>query len=322
VLGEVMNIKDVFKMPTPVKITGRTSSITNAFVNGIVPCIEPTEEEISKVLEILGMNHHTIRCAYCGDKYTEWDHFRPLIHRKRPTGYISEIHNLIPACGKCNQSKGNSYWKEWILGDAPLSPKNRIIFNLEQIRSRLEDYETWSNPTIVDFESMVGKDIWEKHWENCVRLHEMMQESQKLSDQIKIAVAKGLDNGSKVEPIKVNTLQSKVDIQTSIGEKVGTIAQTDLKRILESNRIPIEEIKLLLTETYSKDTFDINFPLLKEVDWTKNFDEQKRDSRGYNRYYKAPIVIHGKKYLLCSQWYENNKPFLIKWIELNVLVNS
>jgi hypothetical protein len=229
-MGKVMNIKDVFKMPTPVKIIGRTSGITNAFVNGIVPCIEPTEEEISMVLGILGMNHHTIRCAYCGDKYTEWDHFRPLINRKRPTGYISEIQNLVPSCGKCNQSKGNSYWKEWILGEAPLSPNNRIIFNLEQIISRLEDYETWSNPTIVDFESLVGKNIWEKHWENCARLHEMMKESQKLSDQIKTAVAKGLGNGRMMVPIKVNTLQPKVDILTTTREKVGTIAQTDLKR--------------------------------------------------------------------------------------------
>ena len=32
----------VFKMPVPVKIKGRTSSITNAFVNGIIPVIEPT----------------------------------------------------------------------------------------------------------------------------------------------------------------------------------------------------------------------------------------------------------------------------------------
>jgi NAD-dependent SIR2 family protein deacetylase len=103
-LEEDMNVKSLFKMPTPVKITGRTSSITNAFVNGIIPCIAPAEEEIREVLEVLGMNA-AIRCAYCGNNYTEWDHFRPLIHNKRPTGYISEIHNLVPACGKCNQSK-------------------------------------------------------------------------------------------------------------------------------------------------------------------------------------------------------------------------
>jgi len=126
----------VFRMPTPVRITGRTSSITNSFVNGIIPCIVPTEAEIRKVLEVLGMNEQTIRCAYCGDTYTEWDHFHPLIRNKRQTGYISEIHNLVPACGKCNQSKGNSYWKEWILGYARLSPKTRNKENLDMIIER------------------------------------------------------------------------------------------------------------------------------------------------------------------------------------------
>ncbi len=53
---------------------GRTSSITNAFVNGIIPVIEPSEEEVDDVLNTLGMNRETICCAYCGDQYTEWDH--------------------------------------------------------------------------------------------------------------------------------------------------------------------------------------------------------------------------------------------------------
>jgi hypothetical protein len=312
-----MDIKNVFQMPKPVKITGRTSGITNAFVNGIIPCIEPTEEEIAKVLDLLGMNQHTIRCAYCGDKYTEWDHFRPLIKRKRPTGYISEIHNLVPACGKCNQSKGNNYWKDWILSDAPLAPKNRLIFNVEQIISRLEDYEAWSKPTILNFEAIVGKDVWEQHWANCEKLHKMMQESKKLSDQIKTALAIGLDQTDSLKQIEIKSKKPKVDPIGARVEKVGAIAQSILKKILESNQIPNSSIQLLQTEKYSKETFDLNYPLLKKVDWTSNIDELKRDPNGYNRYYKTPITIDGEKYLLCSQWYENSKPHLIKWIALH-----
>lgn len=64
-------MKKIFRMPTPVKITGRTSSITNAFVNGIIPVIEPTEEEIESALKTLGMDKDHIVCAYCGNPYTE-----------------------------------------------------------------------------------------------------------------------------------------------------------------------------------------------------------------------------------------------------------
>jgi len=42
-------------MPTPMKITGRSSSITNAFINSIIPIVQPTEEQIKKALTILNM---------------------------------------------------------------------------------------------------------------------------------------------------------------------------------------------------------------------------------------------------------------------------
>jgi len=307
-------------MPASVTITGRTSSITNSFVNGIIPCIVPREAEIQKVLEVLGMNEDTIKCAYCGDPYTEWDHFHPLIRNKRQTGYISEIHNLVPACGKCNQSKGNYYWKDWILGYAKLSPKTRNKENLELIIARLEKYEAWSSPTIVDFESIVGKEIWDQHWANCEKLHEMMRESQKLSDRIKVTIAQKIVQPICTEPLIPNTLVTNSPIVNSVNlneKKVGLIAQTELKEILENNHIPIREIELFQTPRYSKIKFDLQFPLLKEVDYTKNLDEQKKDHKGRNRYYKLPITIFGKKYLLCSQWYENSRPHLNKWIALN-----
>ena len=46
-----MKYIDVFKMPKATKIMNRTSSITNSFVNGIIPCITPTEGEIKRVLD-------------------------------------------------------------------------------------------------------------------------------------------------------------------------------------------------------------------------------------------------------------------------------
>jgi NAD-dependent SIR2 family protein deacetylase len=310
-----MDVRSLFKMPTPVKITGRTSSITNAFVNGIIPCIVPTEEEISMVLEILGMAD-AIRCTYCGDNYSEWDHFRPLIHKKRPTGFISEIQNLVPACGKCNQSKGNSYWKEWIISEAKLSPKTRNIQNLDVIIYHLEKYEAWSKPTRVDFQEMVGKEIWEKHWENCENLHRMMHESQKLSDKIKITIAKGVGQSIlEIEKHQNPLTQIKTEIDRISQKKEGVIAQTVLKNILESNIVPTTELQLLQTQEYSKKTFNLNFPLLKEINYTKDLDQQKKDIKGRNRYYKTPIILNGKKYLLCSQWYDYNRQYLLKWIE-------
>lgn len=180
-----MSLKEIFKMPNPVTITGRSSSITNSFVNGIVPCIIPSDDEIREALSILGMDENTICCAYCGDKLTEWDHLRPLVKGRMPTGYISEIYNLVPACGKCNQSKGNSNWKEWMLGKADLSPKRRQIPNLDEKISRLEKYERWKDVQPIDFEAIVGKELWEEHWKNWSALISSMREAQHHAEKIK-----------------------------------------------------------------------------------------------------------------------------------------
>lgn len=179
-----MRYADVFWMPVPVKITGRISSITNAFINSIIPSIAPTEEEIAKSLNILGLEPTDLRCAYCNDKASEWDHLRPLVIKQRPTGYISEIRNLVPACGKCNQSKGNKSWKNWIVSNARQSPKTRGISNLEQKIKRLEEYEIWDTPTPLDLENLVGEELWKKHWDNWRQLVEVMKNCNNHAQQV------------------------------------------------------------------------------------------------------------------------------------------
>jgi len=169
---------------------GRTSSVTNAFVNGIIPCIEPSEKEIKTALDILGLDVNDLRCAYCGDNVTEWDHFRPLVMNQRPTGYISEIHNLVPACGKCNQSKGNKDWRKWIVSSAPKSPQTRNIEDLNIKIKRLEKFEKWKKVKPLDFEKMVGTKDWDTHWDNHKKILAMMKEHQKHSDHIKKLILK------------------------------------------------------------------------------------------------------------------------------------
>src|SRR5437867_9645834 len=110
------------QLPIAMTVTGRSSTLTNAFITAIIPVIEPSEAEELEALRILKMDPKDIRCAYCGDKSTEWDHLRPIITNQEPTGYLTEIANLVPSCGKCNQSKGKSNWRTWMIGNARLSP--------------------------------------------------------------------------------------------------------------------------------------------------------------------------------------------------------
>lgn len=176
-------------------VTGRSSSITNAFINAIIPIVEPSESEELEALRILGIDPADIRCAYCGDKSTEWDHLRPLITNQEPTGYITEIANLVPSCGKCNQSKGKSNWRTWMVSNARLSPRTRGVSDLDKRIRRLRKYETWRKPRCIDFAAVVGPELWKRHRRNWSDILSMLKKSQKLATEIRGIVLKKTANG-------------------------------------------------------------------------------------------------------------------------------
>lgn len=177
-----------FRMPSVQTMTSRKTSITNAFVSAIIPSVRPSVEEIADALRILEMDPSDVRCAYCGDKASEWDHLRPLVVKRRPTGFISEIANLVPSCGKCNQSKGNTPWRDWMLGKAKLSPTGRGLSNIPDRISLLEAYERWRAPTRVEFDAIVAGDTWENYWSLCERVIEDMRRCQEVADSLRAQV--------------------------------------------------------------------------------------------------------------------------------------
>ena len=93
------------KYPKDTTITGRSSTIRGSFIKAIIPIVSPTEKQTANCLKRLGQNKKELFCCYCGDKATEWDHFRSIVSKKGPSGYITDVFNLVPSCGKCNQSK-------------------------------------------------------------------------------------------------------------------------------------------------------------------------------------------------------------------------
>jgi hypothetical protein len=185
-----------FWMPSVQTMVSRKSSITNAFVNAIIPSIPPSPEEIDTALSILGMEPTDVRCAYCGDKATEWDHLRPLVANHRPTGYISEIANLVPACGKCNQSKGGSDWRKWIFSKAKRSPTGRMLTNVADRAASLERYEQWRQPTKLDFESIVGCEEWKRYWGLWAAVIEELKKCQESAEVLRRKIRDHVERAS------------------------------------------------------------------------------------------------------------------------------
>ncbi|MFB9273658.1 hypothetical protein [Cohnella cellulosilytica] len=96
--------------------------------------------------------------------------------------------------------------------------------------------------------------------------------------------------------------------------KIGVIVRTVLRKILQESKLSEEEIANMQTKPYSKETFDIQYPLLLK----KSSTQTDRP----DRYYAEPLKINSEEYFLCSEWYEipanNDRPYLLKWLSMHV----
>ena len=87
--------------------------------------------------------------------------------------------------------------------------------------------------------------------------------------------------------------------------KIGDLVQNTFKNILQSGKISEHEIKQLMDMDYCKQIFRTRgnqFPVLAT------------EERDRARYYKTPVQINGKTYYISSQWYEEQLPYLKKWL--------
>lgn len=101
-----------------------------------------------------------------------------------------------------------------------------------------------------------------------------------------------------------------------IPTKIGRHVQETFKKLIEDNKVTQAIINDLLDATYSRNTFRINHPFLVKLDPAKDLFDQMRDERGYVRYYTKPIEIDKQQYGLCKEWYERQRKYYDRWLEL------
>lgn len=177
-----------FKAPSSNGIIGRKSTITSEFVRALIPVLDPTVEEYNHALSILEQTEGELQCSYCGGIFSEWDHFQPVVKNRKPTGHISNIQNLVPSCGKCNQSKGNRHWKEWMFRDAKLSPKSREVSDLDERSRKLELYEEWAVGAAINFEELLTEKELEQHWSNLEDIVELMRKADVHANTLRMKI--------------------------------------------------------------------------------------------------------------------------------------
>jgi hypothetical protein len=122
------------------------------------------------------------------------------------------------------------------------------------------------------------------------------------------AVSEGSESTGRIAPELASAEVQKVK---SIEEmQIGIIARTVLRKMLEEGKATLEEIEKYQTKENSKETFDLQYPLLLKA--------SLNHGKAPFRYYSEPLKIYGDKYYLCSEWFElpfnNDRPYLMKWL--------
>lgn len=179
-------------------ITSRVSSVTNGFVQAILPNALPNTEESLLVLCILGIDQDDLRCAYCGDPAHHWDHLHPYVKAKRPSGYLNESRNLVPSCGPCNTSKSGKHWRDWMLGSARGSPTTRAVSDTNGRVDRLEQLERELGLIPIALSELVDADLWQSYWARRDEIEELLFAAQREAGQLRLQIEAGISQATKL----------------------------------------------------------------------------------------------------------------------------
>lgn len=184
--------KPNFKMPACQNLKDRISTINNAYATSITPCIRPdNKNEIDQYYKELGVEKN--QCAYCLGEGNGMDHLKPLVEGGMPSGYITDIHNLVPCCSKCNSSKGSKSFKDWYMSDKNKKRLKGLGLDAKKIDERYKkicDFED-KIPGPIDYEKIVGKKKWEEYKDRKDKLVKQLVEEQKFLDDLnKIIMSK------------------------------------------------------------------------------------------------------------------------------------
>lgn len=91
--------------------------------------------------------------------------------------------------------------------------------------------------------------------------------------------------------------------------KIGEIAKQILRNRL-SKGISEQELMNLQNAEYSKQFLGVNYPVLAKSRYVND-----KNGNPHSRYYATQVKINNKLFFLCSEWYENDRSYLIKWLK-------
>lgn len=164
-----------FRMPTKSNLKSRISTINNAFAISITPYLKPEGSELSEYYRELDIKKG--QCGYCM-RYNEAktaDHINPLVISGMPSGYITDINNLIPCCKDCNSKKQGKLFKDWYLTTDNVIWLKTNGMDESTIMNRYKTINKYISKHCSEpysYKDIVGEKLWNEY---CMRIENLKQ---------------------------------------------------------------------------------------------------------------------------------------------------
>lgn len=183
-----------FKLPTKSDLKSRTSTISNAFAIAITPYIYPSLNEIEHFLKELHLEQG--QCAYCLGKANAMDHVKPLVTGGLPTGYITEIRNLVPCCSACNSAKGAQDFRAWYKSEKNIKRLHSEGLTDTEIDERFDIVSRYIDkiPAPIDYKTILGDNLWNEFLHRKEEMVRLLKEDQLFCDELSAIIKNKIDS--------------------------------------------------------------------------------------------------------------------------------
>ena len=129
-------------------------------------------------------------------------------------------------------------------------------------------------------------------------------------------------NGQQVAIDNSEDLIQNIALLDSI--KSGKLATIIFTYALKQHLCDEIEIKNFTDSSYTRKKFHFKYPLF-QIFPENNIQKSILSPKGHNRYYKHPVLIDGKAFFICKEWFDYNRKDLLAWafskgITINIII--
>lgn len=234
-------------------------------------------------------------CPYTGEQLDD-EHLDHIIPFNKEHCGLHIYGNLLVVSSKANKLKHNRLIEEFLKSE----PERLIKIQKFMQESGFNEIYNQYNDEL----KLVSKNLYEQ-------IRRVIEDKVNVLPSQNSFATQNIDKNTTFNAIN-NLKKPVLTVKSDVSEiKIGELVRQSFIKLSNDNILPDLMIKQLQNADYCKSTFNINYPVLKLIDFSSNISEQRKIN-GRDRYWANPY--YDNKYFICNDWYDKNRYFFDKWL--------